>query len=175
MANDREVLKVVWEGKIPVKFITDDRDMQEQDCFFLMLPRVSYLPLVTDKVLKSWLSFCFSNWNFSWIFQVKKHFQRYIEKEDENGNQIWFSYNEVALKFHIPIGVLFDLLVTDDALPWQITVNFTKYPEDVLFKFPNKWEHFLWKQLVLQLKVSFVFQRCCWKSFHVMFERSRCA
>lgn len=52
MANDREVLKVVWEGKIPVKFVTDnDRDMQEQDCFFLMLPRVSYLPLVTDKVL----------------------------------------------------------------------------------------------------------------------------
>lgn len=33
MANDREVLKVVWEGKIPVKFVTDDdRDAQEADC-----------------------------------------------------------------------------------------------------------------------------------------------
>lgn len=51
MANDREVLKVVWEGKIPAKFVTeDDRDNQEQDSYFLMLPRVSYLPLVTDKV-----------------------------------------------------------------------------------------------------------------------------
>lgn len=59
MANDREVLKVVWEGKIPVKFVTeDDRDMQEQDCYFLMVPRVSYFPLVTDKVSlnnKDWI------------------------------------------------------------------------------------------------------------------------
>lgn len=115
MANDREVLKVIWEGKIPVKFVADiDRDMQDQDCFFLMVPRVSYFPLVTDK--------------------VKKHFQRFIESEDE----VWFSYNEIPLKWHIPIGLLFDLLVTDDALPWQITVNFKKYPEDVLFKCPNK-------------------------------------
>lgn len=38
MANDREVLKVIWEGKIPVKFVTEsDRDMQDQDCFFLMV------------------------------------------------------------------------------------------------------------------------------------------
>jgi len=116
MANDREVLKVIWEGKIPVKFVTEsDRDMQSaEDCYFLMAPRVSYFPLVTDK--------------------VKKHFQRFIENEDE----VWFSYNEIPLKWHIPIGLLFDLLLTDDSLPWQITVNFKKYPEDVLFKCPNK-------------------------------------
>lgn len=35
MANDREVLKVVWEGKIPAKFVTeDDRDMQDQGDIF---------------------------------------------------------------------------------------------------------------------------------------------
>ena len=51
MANDREVLKVVWEGKIPVKFMADDdKDMEEQNAYFLQIPRVSYLPLVTDKV-----------------------------------------------------------------------------------------------------------------------------
>lgn len=51
MANDREVLKVVWEGKIPVKFVADeDRDLEEQNAYFLLIPRVSYLPLVTDKV-----------------------------------------------------------------------------------------------------------------------------
>lgn len=82
--------------------------------FPFQIPRVSYFPLVTDK--------------------VKKHFQRFVETEDE----VWFSYNEIPLKWHIPIGLLFDLLVTDDALPWQITVNFKKYPEDVLFKCPNK-------------------------------------
>lgn len=51
MANDREVLKVLWEGKVPVKFVIEGmQDMQEQDCYYLMLPRVSYFPLITDKV-----------------------------------------------------------------------------------------------------------------------------
>ena len=55
MANDREVLKVVWEGKIPVKFVADeDKDMEEQNAYFLQIPRVSYLPLVTDKVKCCW-------------------------------------------------------------------------------------------------------------------------
>jgi hypothetical protein len=48
MANDREVLKVLWEGKIPCKFVAED---ESEDEFFLMLPRVSYLSLATDKVL----------------------------------------------------------------------------------------------------------------------------
>lgn len=50
MANDREVLKVVWDGKIPMKFIAeDDLELQESDLFFLLVPRVTYLPLITDK------------------------------------------------------------------------------------------------------------------------------
>jgi autophagy-related protein 5 len=79
MANDREILKEVWEGKVPAKFIVDSEDI-EADAFFVLLPRVSYLSLTIEK--------------------IKKHFQRYIEKEDE----IWFSYNSIPLKFHIPIG-----------------------------------------------------------------------
>lgn len=81
MANDREVLKVVWEGKIPTKFVVNDEQSENSDAaFFLMLPRNSYLSLSIDK--------------------VKKHFQRFIEKEDD----VWFSHNDVPLKFHIPIG-----------------------------------------------------------------------
>lgn len=79
MANDREVLKVVWEGKIPVKIVVDN-DENECEPFFVLVPRLSYLCLISEK--------------------IKKHFQRYIEKDDE----VWFSYNSVPLKFHIPIG-----------------------------------------------------------------------
>lgn len=78
MANDREVTFQVWQGKIPTKFVVPDET--DQDAFYLMLPRVSYLAIVTDK--------------------VKKHFQRFIQKEEE----VWFSWNEVPLKFHLPIG-----------------------------------------------------------------------
>jgi autophagy-related protein 5 len=115
MANDREVLKVVWEGKIPVKFVAEEeRDLEDQQSYFLLIPRVSYLPLVTDK--------------------VKKHFQRYIEDEEN----VWYSYNETPLKWHFPIGLLFDLLVTDEVLPMQINVHFKKFPEDILFRCPSK-------------------------------------
>lgn len=115
-------------------FTEVDDDEGDQDSFYLMLPRVSYLPLVTDKVIRSMLDM-FPNWLKAFVsLKVKKHFQRHVEKEDE----VWFSFNDTPLKWHYPIGLLFDLLVTDDILPWVITVKFSKYPEEVLFKCPNK-------------------------------------
>lgn len=55
MANDREVLREIWEGKIPVCFQLDSEevyDLQAPDPFYLMVPRLSYFPLCTDKVSK---------------------------------------------------------------------------------------------------------------------------
>ena len=50
--EDREVLEEVWAGKIPAMF-----GLSEQDCgntipdpSYLMIPRMSYLPLATEKV-----------------------------------------------------------------------------------------------------------------------------
>lgn len=54
MANDREVLREIWEGKIPVCFQLDPEevsDLQAPDPFYLMVPRLSYFPLCTDKVI----------------------------------------------------------------------------------------------------------------------------
>lgn len=53
MANDREVLRIVWEGQIPVRFQVDPDEIdgvQQPENFYLMISRLSYLPLVTDKV-----------------------------------------------------------------------------------------------------------------------------
>lgn len=53
MANDREVLRIVWEGQIPVCFQADPEEidgLQQPENFFLMISRLSYLPLVTEKV-----------------------------------------------------------------------------------------------------------------------------
>ncbi len=39
------------------------------------------------------------------------------------GLRPWFDYKQLPLKAHLPVGVLFDLLVTDDgSLPWELTV-----------------------------------------------------
>lgn len=53
MANDREVLREIWDGKIPVCFTLDSEEtceLQGPDPFYLMIPRLSYFPLCTEKV-----------------------------------------------------------------------------------------------------------------------------
>ncbi len=55
MANDREVLRDIWDGKLPVCFVLNNEeicDLQTPDSYYLMVPRLSYFPLVWDKV--SW-------------------------------------------------------------------------------------------------------------------------
>ncbi|KAL3280137.1 hypothetical protein HHI36_017640 [Cryptolaemus montrouzieri] len=120
MANDREILRELWEGKLPVCFKLDADEvveLQQPDPFYLMVPRVSYFPLVIDK--------------------VRKHFLRYIAS-DKMDQVMWLEYNGQPLKWHYPIGVLFDLLVKTDDLPWRITAHFEKLPEEHIYDFKTK-------------------------------------
>ncbi|XP_014223601.1 autophagy protein 5 [Trichogramma pretiosum] len=123
MANDREVLREIWEGKVPVCFQLDPEevyDLQAPDPFYLMVPRLSYFPLCTDK--------------------VRKHFMRHVQQEgqDKPENEMWLEFNGIPLKWHIPIGALLDLYHNDVQLPWNIVVHFRKFPEDVLMRCNNK-------------------------------------
>lgn len=114
MACDREVLREIWDGKLPVCFQLNPEevnDLQAPEPYYLMIPRLSYFPLVTDK--------------------VRKHFQKYIHP-DKHEAEMWLDFNGQALKWHYPIGVLFDMNKSDIQLPWTITVHFEKFPEDEL-------------------------------------------
>lgn len=74
---------------------------------------------------------------------------------------MWFDSNGIPLKWHYPIGmclhlfekfqrqqiilnfqmisgVLFELTKRDDELPWCITIHFSKFPEEILFRCPNR-------------------------------------
>ena len=49
----REVLLVVWKGEIPIQFVLEADELsgvETPDPFFLLAPRITYLPLVTEKV-----------------------------------------------------------------------------------------------------------------------------
>lgn len=49
------------------------------------------------------------------------------------GAQIWFEANGTPLKWHLPFGVLWDILGGghDGAvLPWQVTVHFQGFPSE---------------------------------------------
>lgn len=61
MADDREVLKEIWKGKIPVCFQLNGEEVCEltaPDPFYLMVPRLSYFPLCTDKVINYFINLC---------------------------------------------------------------------------------------------------------------------
>lgn len=120
MANDREILRELWEGKLPVCFILDPDEvveLQQPDPFYLMVPRVSYFPLVIDK--------------------VRKHFLRYVIS-DKMDQVMWLEFNGQPLKWHYPIGVLFDMLAKAEDLPWTLTAHFEKFPEEQIYNFKDK-------------------------------------
>ncbi|XP_076675362.1 autophagy protein 5 [Andrena cerasifolii] len=122
MANDREVLREIWDGKIPVCFTLHSEEiceLQGPDPFYLMVPRLSYFPLCTDK--------------------VRKHFIRHIQQSDtKQEHEMWLEFNGIPLKWHYPIGVLLDIYSNDVQLPWNIVVHFERFPEDVLMHCQNK-------------------------------------
>jgi len=130
MADDREVLKEVWDGKLPVCFrlAMEDRFMTEPEDIYIMVPRQTYFPIVTEK--------------------VHHYFSEFINPTNR-GHEMWFEYNGIALKWHYPVGLLFDLIVNDPkcrdeagfsygGLPWVVNVHFSNFPEDELMHCTNK-------------------------------------
>uniref|UniRef100_A0A0K8TSS0 Autophagy protein 5 n=1 Tax=Tabanus bromius TaxID=304241 RepID=A0A0K8TSS0_TABBR len=121
MANDREILRIVWEGQLPVVFELDKDEISgltKPEDFCLMVSRISYLPLVTDK--------------------VRKYFSRYVPN-DRQQSEVWFDFNGIPLKWHYPIGLLFDLYRSQgDDIPWVLTMHFSKFPEEELVRFQSK-------------------------------------
>jgi autophagy-related protein 5 len=82
MADDKEVLREVWEGKLPIcfKLSQDECELIEPDEFYLMVPRHTYFPLIIDK--------------------VQRHFNDYIATNNtpNNNNKIWLDFNGTPLK-----------------------------------------------------------------------------
>ncbi|KAL3699560.1 hypothetical protein R1sor_017582 [Riccia sorocarpa] len=77
--------------------------------YLVLAPRNGYLPLLADS--------------------IKPHFQSTLPPGPDT---IWFEYQSLPLKWHIPTGVLFDLLCAEPERPWNLTVHFRAYPAEVL-------------------------------------------
>ncbi|XP_062515675.1 autophagy protein 5-like [Corticium candelabrum] len=119
MAEDTEILREVWNGRIPVCFNLASNEVstvEQPEPYFVLLPRNSYLPLVTEK--------------------VKRNFQRAVTPE--RGDEMWFDWDGQPLKWHFPIGLLFDLYGNPESLPWNLTVHFKRFPEEQIIHCPGE-------------------------------------
>ncbi|XP_054714207.1 autophagy protein 5-like [Uloborus diversus] len=120
MAADREVLREVWNGQLPICFRLASEEiytLQQPEPFYLMVPRLTYFPLVTDK--------------------VQKHFSSHV-KDEAVGSEMWLDYDSQPLKWHYPVGLLYDFYGADSTLPWNVTVHFQDFPEKELIHCSNK-------------------------------------
>jgi autophagy-related protein 5 len=77
-----------------------------------MIPRQTYFPLLIES--------------------VRSHFIDYVS--GFNKDDLWLEYDDQALKWHLPTGVLYDVLNSNHSLPWSITVHFNNFPSDKIYR-----------------------------------------
>ncbi|XP_018008234.1 autophagy protein 5-like [Hyalella azteca] len=114
MSGDGEILRRVWEGRVATCIKLAEEDLSsygEPDPHYLMLPRVSYFPLVLEKVRKS--------------------FQRHVSPEFRD-HEIWLEFDGIPLKMQYPIGVLCDVLNTEGQAPWMLRLHFSSPPASLI-------------------------------------------
>lgn len=118
MAEDKEILKEIWDGKLPLWFRLAESEWRssEPEEIYVMAPRQTYFPLITDK--------------------VQKYLSDYVSPSLKN-NEIWLDHKGTPLKWNYPIGLLFDLYVNEGSenpsnLPWCLNVHFDSFPEELL-------------------------------------------
>ncbi|KAF9546142.1 autophagy protein 5 [Mortierella hygrophila] len=126
--SENPVARVIWEGSIPIQFIWDPTETQGRilEPYFVEVPRCSYLSLITNQIRRDFAA------------------KRLGFTSDEG--EMWFDYQGIPLKWHYPIGLLFDIHVLQATsmkkeaelpLPWRVTVHSQNFPGEKLIKNPT--------------------------------------
>ncbi|KAF9580039.1 autophagy protein 5 [Lunasporangiospora selenospora] len=118
------IAKVIWDGSIPILFSDNGVDLPAKSpnaSLLIEAPRCSYLSQLTSRVLH--------------------HFCGPAHGPDEEA-ELWFDYNGIPLKWHYPIGLLYDIhglqaatrSSSESPLPWKVTAHFRDFPADKLIR-----------------------------------------
>lgn len=138
-----QLQKKIWSGSIPLEIrlaASDCRTFDESDPYLIQPPRLSYLAFLLPR--------------------FHAFFAPNLINPDVRPHEAWLSFEGVPLKWHYPLGLLYDLFsgaepidferqrkedvaaaqVTVETasgttpLPWRLIVHFTDYPDDQLIQ-----------------------------------------
>eukprot|EP00455_Lapot_gusevi_P011781 TRINITY_DN1549_c0_g3_i1.p1 TRINITY_DN1549_c0_g3~~TRINITY_DN1549_c0_g3_i1.p1 ORF type:complete len:350 (+),score=69.97 TRINITY_DN1549_c0_g3_i1:106-1050(+) len=116
--DEAKVRQDMWQGSVPVVFQLSANEITTLEApppLYMLLPRMSYLPLVSAA--------------------ARSHF---FSSAPPVEDEMWFEYDGFPLKWNIPIGVLFDLFGGRRHMPWPLTVHFQRFPEKKLLRCRNQ-------------------------------------
>ncbi|PYH42645.1 autophagy protein 5 [Aspergillus saccharolyticus JOP 1030-1] len=134
-ASLSSIQKAVWDGKLPLHISlapSESRTFDQTDPYLISYPRISYLP--------------------SLLPRLRNFFASSLIHPNSSPHEGWFSFEGVPLKWHYPIGLLYDLYAgadpaskggadtdllssaDEDPLPWRLTVHFSDWPNEELVR-----------------------------------------
>lgn len=114
VASEKAIKEANWAGQIPLKLVLATNEITSLDTpspLYALAFRLSYLPTVAAQALE--------------FFQ---------DVLPPGTNTPWFEYKRIPLPWQIPVGVLYDLLASENKQPWRLTVHFRSFPSDTLLR-----------------------------------------
>ncbi|KAI4152790.1 MAG: hypothetical protein LQ340_002711 [Diploschistes diacapsis] len=142
----RQLQEAVWKGSLPLQIRlspTDCRVYDDTIPYYVHAPRLSYLPFL--------------------IVDLHAFFSPYLIYPSVSASSAWFSFEGVPLKWHHPIGLLYDLFSgaspalppssrhapstsapsgSATALPWRLMVHYSAFPSDQMVQLDEEGKAF---------------------------------
>lgn len=118
---DKEVLRDIWHGRLPLCFKLHPDDvsgMHRPEPYYMMVPRVTYFPIVLDRVVK--------------------YFNRFMDQSKQAADDMWLDYEGQPIKWQHPVGLSWDLLGSSYDLPWRLILHFSDFPTKELVRCNTK-------------------------------------
>ncbi|KAJ1675693.1 autophagy protein 5 [Spiromyces aspiralis] len=117
MDEEREITQRLWSGYIPLELHLAPADAVELlasptlpepfQTFYILAPQGSYLPFLTKRIREQWLD---PLWTLGTTTPGVG-----AAKDPINESDFWFDVDGVPLKWHYPIGLLYD--IHENAVP----------------------------------------------------------
>ncbi|KAK2785878.1 autophagy protein 5 [Onygenales sp. PD_12] len=104
--STKAIQRKVWDGRIPIEITlspSECRTYDKADPYLIRYPRVSYLPFLLPK--------------------LHAFYSASLIDTEAQYHQGWFSFEGVPLKWHYPIGLLYDLYAGADPITSRSDIN----------------------------------------------------